>query len=149
MNQSVVLSLFTVLAVGCGANLQSQAQRPEHLVTDGERYAAAIDEAYDAYEAEARDAAAMSFRSDAEAEVLMRTLAGNRLETHLEAALSRRGLSLRGLRVYARNHHGFAADQRALHAAQHDRIDTSLAVLPTHVSHDRIEIDQPARIAAR
>lgn len=124
--------ICALLLIGCGASAPA-SPTAHRFVTDGELYTAAVDEAHASYLAEVEEASQLTLGSEAEADALARTLSDRRLDHHLRRALNRRGLTLRGLRVYGRQHSGFVAAQRAAHLEQMRRADRLLAGLADHV----------------
>lgn len=118
----VACAIVCAFGVGCGAHTGVQVQSAsadEPRLTEAERYQAAIDEAYEAYESEISYAFSIEYGSTAEAETVSRTLGGNRFDYLLTAALQRHGLSTYGLAEYSRMHPEFVAAQQARH---HDRL---------------------------
>ena len=133
---SRLVSFAVVIALsgsGCAASTPSiRATSGAHLVTDSDRYAAAIDEAFVAYEAAARAALATPCQSELEAHAVATTLA-HRFDLLLAQALRRRGLSVRGLSVHAEHHPEFAAAQERLNRPRRAAIESLLARLPDAV----------------
>jgi len=153
MNRSVTaLSVVVLLATGCGAQL---AQSPyAHGVTDDDRYAAALDEAFDRYDAEVAAAERMEFATEAEAQAVARTLAPRRFDVLLAASLQARGLSRRGLNVHAAHHPGFASAQEARFSGRLAGIEQRASALVTHVDASLAQVhpdlvDGPEQVAQR
>lgn len=112
----VACAVACAFGVGCGAHASVQMQSAsadEPRLTEAERYQAAIDEAYEAYESEIAYAFSIEYGSSAEAEAVSRTLGGDRFDYLLTAALQRDGLSAYGLAEYSRMHPEFVAAQQA------------------------------------
>lgn len=133
------LVLAVALASGCAASAtqQDRASLPRHQWTDAEWYGQAIDEAIDAYEAEVELAASRTYASAAEAEAVSMSHGESHFDAHLHAALDRYGLTFRGLRLYARRHPEFAAQQEALNTVRMDAIRSTHATIASRVEPNR------------
>ena len=151
-NLSVVFILGAALLGGCGAQLANSPYAQG--VTDGDRYDAAIDEAFDRYDAEVAEAERLSFATELEAQAVAHTLSPRRFDVLLAASLQERGLTRRGLNVYATHHPEFAdaqasrfegrlagIEQRA--SALEGRVDGSLAQVDPDL------MDAPGHVAQR
>ncbi|MGE0785362.1 MAG: hypothetical protein AB7S26_06725 [Sandaracinaceae bacterium] len=107
MTKSLAFALTSLLAlVGCGAQSSalSASTTPEHLRTDNDRYAAAYGEAFATYQAEVELAVARTYGTRLEAEAVAASHMSQRFYGHLEHALARRGLSMRGFRLHQSHH---------------------------------------------
>ena len=112
MNRSILsLSVVLLLGTGCGAQLSQSPYSAS--VTDGDRYASALDEAFERYEGEVATAERLSYATESEAVAVSQTLSPQRFEVHLASTLHERGLTRRGLRVYASHHAEFASAQQS------------------------------------
>lgn len=115
---SVVLPSLIALAAatGCGATaVPDRASTPQHLWTEGDWYAEAVERAHASYQAEIALALEQSYGSRAEAAAVARTLgAEGHFRAHLSQSLAQFGLTERGLRLYAEHHPEFVTQQEAV-----------------------------------
>jgi hypothetical protein len=96
---------FAFAGIGCGASMDSAVTHPA-MMTDGDRYAAALEEATDAYAAEIAAADFIYPDATAAAEAAV-ALSPHRFDQLLHEALRARGLTEHGLRLYASRHGEF------------------------------------------
>jgi hypothetical protein len=97
---------FAFAGIGCGASMDTAVTHPA-LMTDGDRYAAALEEATDGYAGAVAEAARFEYPdAEAAAEAAV-ALSAQRYDELLAESLRVRGLTAHGLRLYASRHPDF------------------------------------------
>lgn len=119
MQFKILVSFVGLLAIGAiGCARDAQSVRIEHARVEADpsqKYADALAEAFERYDAEIRVAADPIYASEAEAEAVSRTLAPVRFDQHLSVALDKRGICEADLRRFAMTHPRFVEEQAALY----------------------------------
>jgi hypothetical protein len=128
----IVLTVFVVLALG-GCAAAHAHMVPERSGVSGEAYAAALSEAFDAYEQEVQSAAKLTFGSPAEAAAVTQTLSMQRFDWQLKQALARHGVRTADLAHYAESHPAFADQQQRAYAGRLARLQSTIDSLAQHV----------------
>jgi hypothetical protein len=129
----IALTVCIVLALGGCAAAEAHVVSPHTAAMDGEAYASALAEAFDAYEHEVDSASTLTFGSPAEAEAVMQTLSEARFEWQLRQSLARRGVRMADLARYAELHPTFADQQQRAYAGRLDHAQMKVQELAQHV----------------
>ncbi len=133
--------LFVAFAVlsGCAAS-QAAAPVVAGAKDDGAAYAAALAEAFDAYEAEVSTASTLTYASQAEADAVMRTFAAMRLDYQLKHALALRNLTLSGFAGYAQANPDFFHAQQRMHWGRMEQIQKNVDALALRVQPSDVQM---------
>ena len=118
-----------LLGSGCSAQATQAHVAEAHPPAAEHRYAAALDEAFSAYESEVTEALAAEYATQAEAEAVALTLQPKRFDAHLARSLSRHGLTVNGLGEFARANPDFYQAQRLRHRGRMDLLRHAVASL--------------------
>jgi hypothetical protein len=129
----IALTVSIVLALGGCAVAEAHVASPHTAAMDGEAYASALAEAFDAYEHEVDSASTLTFGSPAEAQAVMQTLSEARFEWQLRQALARRGVRMADLERYAELHPMFADQQQRTYEGRLERAQVKVQELAQHV----------------
>ena len=129
----IALTVFVVLALGGCAAAHAHMLPERSAGLSGEVCAAALAEAFDAYEQEVQSAAKLTFGSAAEAHAVAQTLSVQRFDWELKQALAHHGLTMADLARYAETHPAFADQQQRAYAGRLDRIQSTVNSLAQHV----------------
>jgi hypothetical protein len=113
---ATIAAAITMLASACAGSVQV---RPDEVIdlgpTRGDRYAAALRQTLDVYEAEVMNAYSQTYPSFEEAYTVARRFSDPELTAILQARLDMQGLTLEGLNQYAAEHPEWIAEQNRLY----------------------------------
>lgn len=125
-----------LLGAGCSAQATQAHVAEAHPPAAEHRYAAALDEAFNAYESDVAEALAADYETQAEAEAVARSLTPVRFDAHLALALSRHGLTVNGLGEFARANPDFYQAQRQRHRGRMELLRSAVASLAQRAPAD-------------
>lgn len=116
---STVLIATAMFLGGCGSQaIQAPHTGPRALMTDGDRYAECMYEAYRAYQAEVQAAEQFTYPSAAAASRTEVDLHAGRFDELLSNALRHHGLTAQGMQLHASRHPEFVDAQRTTYRAR-------------------------------
>ncbi|MGF1466441.1 MAG: hypothetical protein ACFCGT_09925 [Sandaracinaceae bacterium] len=118
---SAVIACALLGACGGQAFGPPTASHPA-LMTDSDRYAAALYEAYDEYAAEVDQAAQFTYPTPEAARSAALAVSAQRFDQLLDAALAQRGLTRQGLTVHAAHHPEFVEHQQEIYRPRLGRL---------------------------
>lgn len=131
-----LVGLSVALCTGaCGASQQpvQTAAVTQQVQGDAAAYAAALEQAFDRYEAAVETARRLTYRSQAEAETVIRSLSAQRFDFELRQALAQRGLSVRSLGQFAEANPEFFHAQQRLHWGRFQTLQAEVGQLAAQV----------------
>ncbi|MGF1467654.1 MAG: hypothetical protein ACFCGT_16135 [Sandaracinaceae bacterium] len=117
-----VLLLAAIAIGGCGSqSLRAPYSGPRALMTESDRYAECVYEAYREYQTEVDAAEQFTYPSAASARQTAVSVRPGRFDELLAQVLRRHGFTVQGLQVHASQHPEFVEAQRGLYQ---DRLTT-------------------------
>jgi len=133
-----IVTFTLLIAMGCGSSATRGVSTAGQIDVEGnDDFAVIVDEAFDAYEQEVREAASATYPSRRAAlERAEAVKQESRLLFHIHRALESHGMNVQDLCAFVADHPGFADHQKTLRAPQLARLeDLAESVATAAVEH--------------